>query len=519
MKPYAQTDNYTLYLGDAWQVLDSLPENSVDAVVTDPPYEIGFMNKGWDNTGVAFDRTTWEKVLRVLKPGGHLLAFNHSRTFHRMAVAIEDAGFEIRDTIMWLYGSGFPKSHDISKAIDKGQGENRDRQLKFVNWMRTTGLKQTEINKIIGKVDVGSHYLRLDQPAIATADLFDLLRPYLPEVPEEIERLVAERTGIEWTAYKNREVVGQRIVPEGHSFASERFEKSTKSIETNITTAATDEAKQWEGWGTALKPAYEPILMARKPIPSTVADNVLTHGVGGINIDGCRVGTEKLGGGTMPNLRDVGKMSKENSGQDKLSFGQNNRPAERIDYNEYEGRFPANVIHDGSEEATSDMWDKETDNDASRYFYTAKASKKDRDEGLRGFDKHKANQTYGNGFNTETKLVTQEQIKNGQANRELRHNIHPTVKPTDLMQYLIRLIAPKGATVLDLFMGSGSTGKAAMIENVEREANYHFIGIDRTEEYLPIAQARIEFGRNYAEEKPKADGVVHKNQIDLFSLL
>jgi DNA modification methylase len=122
MKPYAQTDNYTLYLGDAWQVLDSLPENSVDAVVTDPPYEIGFMNKGWDNTGVAFNRTTWEKVLRVLKPGGHLLAFNHSRTFHRMAVAIEDAGFEIRDTIMWLYGSGFPKSHDISKAIDNKYG-------------------------------------------------------------------------------------------------------------------------------------------------------------------------------------------------------------------------------------------------------------------------------------------------------------------------------------------------------------------------------------------------------------
>jgi DNA modification methylase len=124
MKPYAQTDNYTLYLGDAWQVLDSLPENSVDAVVTDPPYEIGFMNKGWDNTGVAFNRTTWEKVLRVLKPGGHLLAFNHSRTFHRMAVAIEDAGFEIRDTIMWLYGSGFPKSHDISKAIDRKSIQN-----------------------------------------------------------------------------------------------------------------------------------------------------------------------------------------------------------------------------------------------------------------------------------------------------------------------------------------------------------------------------------------------------------
>jgi hypothetical protein len=208
MKPYAQTDNYTLYLGDAWQVLDSLPENSVDAVVTDPPYEIGFMNKGWDNTGVAFDRTTWEKVLRVLKPGGHLLAFNHSRTFHRMAVAIEDAGFEIRDTIMWLYGSGFPKSHDISKAIDKAAG------------VEPIGVKQPT-GGITGGHNTGA-------------------------------------TGKGWNNIEN----WYEMPP-----------------------ATTDEAKQWEGWGTALKPAYEPILMARKPIPSTVADNVLTHGVGGINID------------------------------------------------------------------------------------------------------------------------------------------------------------------------------------------------------------------------------------------
>jgi DNA modification methylase len=502
MKPYAQTDNYTLYLGDAWQVLDSLPENSVDAVVTDPPYEIGFMNKGWDNTGVAFDRSTWEKVLRVLKPGGHLLAFNHSRTFHRMAVAIEDAGFEIRDTIMWLYGSGFPKSHDISKAIDKGQGENRDRQLRFTEWMRSTGLTQNKCAEIIkdfakneetAKAMAQHYYSDKQQPAIPVADIFDQIKKHLEcEVPEEIERLVAERTGIEWTAYKNREVVGQRIVPEGHSFASERFEKSTKSIETNITTAATDEAKQWEGWGTALKPAYEPILMARKPIPSTVADNVLTHGVGGINIDECRVGTTETIGrqASATTIWGGGKMTKE----------------DYIDNSNGLGRFPANVIHDGSEEVTSDMWDTETDNDASRYFYTAKASKKDRDEGLQGFDLQVAGGMSGRQDGSMGSITHS-------------RNIHPTVKPTDLMQYLIRLIAPKGATVLDLFMGSGSTGKAAMIENVEREANYHFIGIDRTEEYLPIAQARIEFGRNYAEEKPKADGVVHKNQIDLFSLL
>jgi DNA modification methylase len=176
MKPYSKTDSYTLCLGDAWEVLDTLPENSIDAVVTDPPYEIGFMNKGWDNTGVAFDRTTWEKVLRVLKPGGHILAFNHSRTFHRMAVAIEDAGFEIRDTIMWLYGSGFPKSHDISKAIDKNNGEP-NRSHKFTQWMRTTGLKAKEIDKITNTY-MGSHYLTdKSQAAIPTAALWKILRP------------------------------------------------------------------------------------------------------------------------------------------------------------------------------------------------------------------------------------------------------------------------------------------------------------------------------------------------------
>jgi DNA modification methylase len=461
MKAYRKTDNYTLYLADAWEVLDSLPENSIDAVVTDPPYEIGFMNKGWDNTGVAFDCTTWEKVLRILKPGGHILAFNHSRTFHRMAVAIEDAGFEIRDTIMWLYGSGFPKSHDISKAIDKNNGEP-NRLHKFTEWMRTTGLKAKEIDKITNTY-MGSHYLTdKSQAAIPTAALWKLLRPHIDNIPEWVDELV-QRIEAE------REVVGNETKARSTNGKSALPTIGGDTIYQtwDITTPATEKAKQWEGWGTALKPAYEPILLARKPIPTTVADNVLTHGVGGLNIDECRVGTETI----------------------------------------IDGRFPANIIHDGSEEVTSDMWDNETDNDASRYYYTAKASKKDRDEGLL-----RDAITVGDGRNKS--------IDNAfQRGETPRRNIHPTVKPTDLMQYLIRLIAPKGATVLDLFMGSGSTGKAAMIENVERDANYHFIGIDRTEEYMPIAEARIEFGLHYLAEKPKADGVVHTDQIDLFSLL
>jgi site-specific DNA-methyltransferase (adenine-specific) len=465
MKAYRKTDNYTLYLADAWEVLDSLPENSIDAVVTDPPYEIGFMNKGWDNTGVAFDRTTWEKVLRVLKPGGHILAFNHSRTFHRMAVAIEDAGFEIRDTIMWLYGSGFPKSHDISKAIDRNNGVIND------DWPKIEMKNDTEVGKISKNYRCG--------------------------------------------------VCGKPFAS-GNPCQCDRRPK-----------AATEEAKQWEGWGTALKPAYEPILLARKPIPTTVADNVLTHGVGGLNIDECRVESEP----------ELAKNWQRNQSQSAKDGGvAMNKGFDTIDLSGYtpNGRFPANIIHDGSEEVVDgfpetvsgtlsphhnignggiekfsvNKYKEHTLKDyggdsgsASRFFYTAKASKKDRDEGLL-----RDAIAIGDGRNKS--------IDNAfQRGETPRRNIHPTVKPTDLMQYLIRLIAPKGATVLDIFMGSGSTGKAAMIENVERDANYHFIGIDRTEEYMPIAEARIEFGLHYLAEKPKADGVVHTDQIDLFSLL
>jgi DNA modification methylase len=462
MKAYRKTNNYTLYLADAWEVLDSLPENSIDAVVTDPPYEIGFMNKGWDNTGIAFNRTTWEKVLRVLKPGGHILAFNHSRTFHRMAVAIEDAGFEIRDTIMWLYGSGFPKSHDISKAIDRQAGAERE---------------------------------------------------------EEMPHPTNQCKGGKWCDCQSLDATG-RYSPTKHPAA---------------TNPATEEAKQWEGWGTALKPAYEPILLARKPIPTTVADNVLTHGVGGLNIDECRVGTEIIKG------QPTGKTSKAFN----LTIEQEEAGTGKIGgyyIEEHNGRFPANIIHDGSEEVVERFPETVTgsikphqqnsqsdsfgmkDNfitgshlgdsgSASRFFYTAKASKKDRDEGLLAFDeKRKLAYGYDKGLNNAGEGMFKERTT-------AKRNIHPTVKPTDLMQYLIRLIAPKGATVLDIFMGSGSTGKAAMIENVERDANYHFIGIDRTEEYMPIAEARIEFGLHYLAEKPKADGVVHTDQIDLFSLL
>lgn len=372
---------YNLHQGDCLEVLRTMPDASVDAVVSDPPYGLAFMGKRWDYDVPSVE--IWEECLRVLKPGGHLLAFAGTRTQHRMAVRIEDAGFEIRDMIAWVYGSGFPKSHNISKAIDKAAGAER---------------------KIVGerKSDGG-------------------------------------RTG-------------------GNSEFSDALNQS-RTIQ--ITAPATDDAKRWDGWGTALKPSLEPITVARKPFKGTVAANVLKHGTGAINIDGCRVPTDEVTG-----WGGVGSTG-YSGGLDK---GENTpRPVT--------GRWPANLIHDGSDEvlelfpetksgggvrspngrrhvnAYNGGWgpDHEYEREAStgsaaRFFYCAKASKKDRGEG----------------------------------------NNHPTVKPTDLMRYLCRLVTPPNGIVLDPFMGSGSTGKAAILEG------FRFIGIEREPEYVEIARARIE---------------------------
>jgi len=419
---HTKEKSYTIYNASCLDVMDSMEANSIDCIVTDPPYEIGFMGKKWDNTGIAFSNDTWSKALRVLKPGGYLLAFNHSRTFHRMMVAIEDAGFELRDTIMWIYGSGFPKSHNVGLSIDKKLGhEDRGHRIAVANRFHPDGTRE-------GK-------------------------------PETLDKYIGK-------------------TPEGNKY---------------------------DGYGTALKPAFEPIVMARKPFKTSVAENVLTYGVGGINIDECRIGSE--GGVKKVNIEP-------NSASKNVGFGCNG------ELEDIGGRFPANIIHDGSAEAVSGFPDttsggscltanrKNEYNDytyqfggggnndiagssgsASRYFYTAKASVKDRDEGLSEFEVKVAGGMSARADGSLDGHIT------------YRKNIHPTVKPTDLMQYLIRLVAPKGSTVLDIFMGSGSTGKAAMIENTERNADYHFIGIDLEEEYCDIAKARIEWGINFRELK------------------
>jgi len=418
--------------------MKEMSDNSVDSIVTDPPYELGFMGKSWDASGIAFNIEVWREALRVLKPGGHLIAFSGSRTYHRMAVAIEDAGFQIRDQIMWVYGSGFPKSHNISKGIDKAAGAERE----------VVGTYQGATN--IGKVEDGK-------------------RGYSPGTDyPDVDRTV------------------------------------------NITAPATAAAKQWDGWGTALKPAHEPMVLARKPIEGTVANNVLTFGVGGLNIDATRVG----------NKRDSEQKQGSYSGSDVEIVGQ--REGGKI-YPENLGRFPANFIHDGSDEVVALFPDTkgkvgmtqqasgtnaiygtfERNNlsftndgtsdsgSAARFFYCAKASKRDRNEGLDGFDGKEIG-AKGNGLARKCATCSASVIDGCNCPdrtfiNPTRANHHPTVKPTSLMQYLVKLVTPPNGIVLDPFMGSGSTGKACAYEGFE------FIGIDQSAEYVEIARARIEF--------------------------
>ena len=387
---------------DCISAMKEMPDNSVDSIVTDPPYELGFMGKSWDSSGIAFNIEVWQEALRVLKPGGHLLAFSGSRTYHRMAVAIEDAGFEIRDQIMYVYGSGFPKSHNISKGIDKAAGAERE----------VVG------QKVRGDV--------------------------------------------------------QQAKKSGSTYSVADANKNNKAIfgygVEDLTIASTPEAKQWDGWGTALKPAHEPIVLARKPLIGTVANNVLTYGTGGLNIDGSRVGTDDT-----------------RSPSSKSSFGLINDDswqAQEVMAGSASGRFPANFIHDGSDKVVDLL------GEPARFFYCAKASKRDRNEGLEGFEKKHRAGLVGADRTTEEKL---DPVSERFRTQPVANN-HPTVKPTDLMRYLVRLVTQPNGTVLDPFMGSGSTGKACAYEG------FNFIGIEQSAEYVEIARARIEYAQKQGKD-------------------
>ena len=417
---------FIVHHGDCREVMATLDAESVDAVVCDPPYGLSFMGKGWDHgvPGVEF----WTESARVAKPGAHLLAFGGTRTYHRLACAIEDAGWEIRDCVMWVYGSGFPKSHDVSKAIDKAAGAERE--------------------------VVGQYVMPMDSTAPG------------------------------------------RVPSQGLGYGS----SSDTTIGRPVSAPATDAARQWSGWGTALKPAWEPIIVARKPVCGTVAENVLTHGTGGINVDGCRVAgqwtTWRRSDGSI-NADKAGFASGEIYGD-----GKSHRNPEHAS-----GRWPANLIHDGSDEVVGLFPETKTggqvpeasvnrntsfecglhrqfqhayagdSGSAASFFYCAKASRTDREAGLREAGLREAERHAYSDFAGTPEHGPKQNVR--------ARNHHPTVKPTALMRYLCRLVTPPGGVVLDPFTGSGSTGKAAVSEG------FDFVGIEREAEYVEIARARI----------------------------
>ena len=417
-----------LMLGDNMESLKKLPDNSVDSIVSDPPYGLSFMGKKWDYDVPSVE--FWKEVFRVLKPGGHILSFGGTRTYHRMVVNIEDAGFEIRDQVMWLYGSGFPKSHNIGKAIDKLNGVEIEKGDKF---------------NVVGGTDVsnGGSKFRSDNP--------------------------------EYVKYEAQ--------------------------------------NEYEGWGTALKPANEPICVARKPLSEkTIAENVIKWGTGGINIDGCRVATDdklSIHIGKFGFTEGTGSFTKDNF----ISNGQEL------------GRFPANIILDETAAELLDLqsgiskpskerfstpgghtfggsitehnkngigrWPGDNGGGASRFFYVAKVSKKERNLGLDGFEDKKESMFADSSGRKQLGRATLPGNEHQDKDLQPQKNTHPTLKPINLMTYLCRLVTPEGGIVLDPFMGSGSTGISALLEG------FRFIGMEQDKSYFDIASARIEAYEDY----------------------
>jgi hypothetical protein len=352
-EPYYKTDDVELYVGDCLDVLRQMPDASIDAVVTDPPYEIGFMGRGWDASGIAFNPDVWRECLRVLKPGGHLLAFGAPRSYHRMTVAIEDAGFEIRDSIHWVYGSGFPKGQDIAKAIDR-QRQDRDEVLKVTRWLRdqrdAAGWTTAQMDALFGFNGMASHWTAIVSKvaSVPTPEQWDTLREAMGFDDTEVRPLVAwlnERKGLLGEAWAAREVVGEAYRvrrPSGVQIAG----LSDGSFE--VTAPARAEARQWQGWNTSLKPAHEPIVLARKSTGfNTTVANVLEHGTGALNIDASRV---PLGGERPPtgsgDRRGSQVYAQDEWTRTRMSNGGNVTPAA--------GRWPTNLVFSHSPECVED---------------------------------------------------------------------------------------------------------------------------------------------------------------------
>lgn len=450
-EPYYAADGITLHLGDCLDVLPTLADASIDAIITDPPYELGFMGKTWDASGIAYNVDVWRHCWRILKPGGHLLAFGATRTYHRMAVAIEDAGFEIRDSIHWIYGSGFPKGQDIARSIDRHR-DDRAQVLQVTAWLAAArdaaGWTNPQIDALWDLNGMAGHWTTQGKAAsIPKPDQWDRLRNELGFDDTAIRPLVASlngRKGATGEAWQRREVIGTRdAAPRKSDHLYGDY-----SGDDRVTAPASDAARHWAGWNTQLKPAHEPIVVARKSTgyESTVA-NVLLHGTGALNIDACRTAAGQ-------DYRDkcasvVGIDSSRNG--DTLG----DWTGAREDSAHEAGRWPTNILlghaSDCSVQCAPGCPVPGLGSEA-RFFPAFR-------------------------YEAKARTLERPRLDDGTA--------HATVKPLALMRWLIRLVTPPGGTVLDPFAGSGTTLEAAAIEGFEAA------GIEREAAHAELCRVRL----------------------------
>ena len=509
MKPYYADEAVTLYHGDNRDVIATLPANSVDAVVTDPPYELGFMGRRWDSSGIAYNVDLWADIWRVLKPGGHLLAFGGTRTWHRLACAIEDAGFEVRDSIAWMYGSGFPKSSRVSRDERFCHCDANGRTSSHTSPEQGTG-DHTRTGETsapaVGASGSAPSELQTTQDSLAGCHPergSDGVPPR--RVPEGVQFSVPSQ-GCAPARSRSAEPEDGRDAEQGRSpfpaprsvlpsmkdsrhpsmsdsDVSARTQGSTSPADTSELAAGTQGSFQdssWSdyatglpvcstcgkpdatGWGTALKPAFEPVVVARKPLIGTVAANVLAHGTGALNVDGCRVGTEE---------RHNPSASTNGTSAPVLTTG------DETDGRTATGRWPANVILD---ESQAEALDRQS---GVLPPATSRTKRPDRGPFSTGHEPLERDEVYGDTGGASRFFYTAK----ADANERPRVDgvAHPTVKPLDLMRYLVRLVTPPGGTVLEPFAGSGTTAEACIVEG------FSCIAIEREADYLPLILQRI----------------------------
>ncbi len=528
---FIEFEGVRVFHGDCIEVMRSLPENSVDAIVTDPPYGLEFMGKDWDKLQTAQWRGEKEKwqdglvenhiahrlaksprygnepaamqdwhhgwateALRVLKPGGHLLAFGGTRTWHRLAVAIEDAGFEVRDSMAWMYGSGFPKSLDVSKAIDKKRDDRADIHA-VVSWLESkrqaAGVTRAQVEQHFGTQNIGQALFTITAgktSRVATWDQWQELKSLLQfddSMDADVWRLNG-RKGKPGEAWAQREVLGETRQG-AQQQSTGRYGAWGEGI--TPTAPATPAAQQWQGWGTALKPAHEPIVVARKPLIGTVAENVLTHGTGALNIDGCRIG---YASDADKDKALAGDAFKRKDTSDKGWSRPWMEDAERVAQMNAEskqraqtGRWPANVILDESQAAELDK------QSGDLKPATGRTKRPDRSPFTTGLGELERDAVYDDGGGGASRFFYV-----AKAGKKERPNVdgvaHPTVKPIALMRYLVRLVTPPGGTVLEPFAGSGTTVEACILEG------FDCIAIEMTDDYLPLIAERV---RRSTEDK------------------